>query len=173
MENDVSHVAQSTIQLLCAAVSPTSDRLRLASRPLDEALQARVQRYIDEHWAEIDLTPFQICRDVGLSRSKLYQLFEHNGGVMRQIQRKRLFHAYRVLSNPSRMHTRVSEIALNHGFSNEKYFYRLFRDEFGHTPSETVEHVIDFNMLRKQNTPCESLETKYPSGWTLPFGMRR
>jgi len=81
MENDISHVAQSTIQLLCAAVFPTSERLRLASRPLDEALQARVQRYIDEHWAEIDLAPFQICRDVGLSRSKLYQLFEHNGGA--------------------------------------------------------------------------------------------
>lgn len=172
-EADVPNVVQSTIQLLCAAVTPTPDRLLEASMPFNDALKARVQRYIDGHWAEMDLTPAKICREVGLSRSKLYQLFERNGGVTRQIQRKRLFHAYRVLSNPNRRCTRISEIALNHGFSNEKYFYKIFREEFGHTPGETAEHAIDFNMLRKQSTPIDLVDSKHPSGWTLPFGMRQ
>lgn len=173
VENDVPNVVQSAIQLLCAAVSPTSDRLREAGSPLNEALQTRVLHYIDEHWAELDLTPVKICRDVGLSRSKLYQLFEHNGGVMHQIQRKRLIQAYRVLSNPNRTGTRISEIAHKHGFPNEKYFYRLFRTEFGHTPRETAERAIDFNAIRQQSSPSSLLETKYPSGWTLPFGLRQ
>lgn len=172
-ETDVPHIVQSTVQLMSAAVAPTPDRLLEASMPLREALKVRVQRYIDEHWTEMDLTPASICREVGLSRSKLYQLFEHSGGVMRQIQRKRLFHAYRELSNPNRRFTRVSEIALNNGFSNEKYFYRLFRDEFGHTPGETTEYAIDFNTLRKQNGPDRLMGSRHPSGWTLPFGMRQ
>jgi AraC-like DNA-binding protein len=169
-EADVPHVVQSTIQLFSAAVAPTPDRLHEASAPIDEALTARVQRYIDEHWTEKDLTPARVCKDIGVSRSKLYQLFERSGGVMREVQRRRLFHAYRVLSDPNRRLLRISEIALNHGFANEKYFYRLFRDEFGHTPGETVEHVGHFNSLQK---PAGPMESTHPAGWTLPFGMRQ
>lgn len=34
---------------------------------------------------------------------------------------------------------RYADIAWRHGFTDEKYFYRIFKAEFGHTPRETVE----------------------------------
>ncbi|WP_206608721.1 helix-turn-helix domain-containing protein, partial [Mycobacterium tuberculosis] len=74
---------------------------------------------------EPDLTPEKICRDVGLSRARLYQLFEADGGIMRQIRRRRLRHAHQMLSDPQRRHVRIAEIAWTHGFSDEKYFYRI------------------------------------------------
>ncbi|MGY5778515.1 helix-turn-helix transcriptional regulator [Rhizobium sp. LEGMi135b] len=120
---------------------------------------------------DVDLTPDRICREVGLSRAKLYQLFEGSGGVMRQIQRRRLHRAYQMLANPNRPQPHIAEIAWRHGFSNEKYFYRLFKTEFGHTPRETLENMRVGSML-KQVAPYRHQEhVPWPSGWTLPFGV--
>jgi AraC-like DNA-binding protein len=171
-ERDVPYVVESTLQLLTAAVMPTADTVRQASAPIRDALVNRVLRYIDMNLLEADLTPDRICRDIGLSRAKLYQLFEGSGGVMRQIQRKRLQRVYRLLANPNRARARIAEIAWRHGFSNEKYFYRLFKAEFGHTPNETVA-TTSGGRPRALTTDRdrEPAEIGRPFDWTLPFGM--
>jgi AraC-like DNA-binding protein len=128
-------------------------------------------RYIDTHLLNVDLTPDRICRDVGLSRAKLYQLFEGNGGVMRQIQRRRLRRAYQTLADPTRPHPHIAEIAWGHGFSNEKYFHRLFKTEFGHTPSETLENMHAASVLKPAARRGRQDHASRPSGWTLPFGV--
>jgi AraC-like DNA-binding protein len=171
-ERDVPYVVESTLQLLTAAVMPTADTVRQASAPIRDALVNRVLRYIDMNLLEADLTPDRICRDIGLSRAKLYQLFEGSGGVMRQIQRKRLQRVYRLLANPNRARARIAEIAWRHGFSNEKYFYRLFKAEFGHTPNETVA-TTSGGRPRALTTDRDRgpAEIGRPFDWTLPFGM--
>jgi AraC-like DNA-binding protein len=171
-ERDVPYVVESTLQLLTAAVVPTADTVRQASAPIRDALVNRVLRYIDMNLLEADLTPDRICRDIGLSRAKLYQLFEGSGGVMRQIQRKRLQRVYRLLANPNRARARIAEIAWRHGFSNEKYFYRLFKAEFGHTPNETVA-TTSGGRPRALTTDRDRAtgEIGRPFDWTLPFGM--
>lgn len=169
-EKDVPFVVESTLQFITAAVTPTADAVRLARAPIRDALVNRIQRYIDVNLLEADLTPDRICRDIGLSRAKLYELFEGVGGVMRQIQRKRLWRAYRLLANPNRARARISEVAWAHGFSNEKYFYRLFKSEFGHTPSETVASVSarPRTTIDRDHGPDE---IRRPFTWTLPFGV--
>ena len=171
-EHDVPFVVESTLQLATAAVTPTADAVRLASAPIRDALVNRIKRYIDLNLLDADLTPDRICRDIGLSRAKLYELFEGGGGVMRQIQRKRLQRAYRLLANPNRVRARIAEIAWSHGFSNEKYFHRLFKAEFGHTPNETVASVSG-GRSRASTTDRDRGpdEIRRPFEWTLPFGV--
>jgi AraC-like DNA-binding protein len=169
-ERDVPFVVESTLQLLTAAVTPTADTVRMASAPIRDALVNRILRYIEVNLLEPDLTPDRICRDIGLSRAKLYQLFEGSGGVMRQIQRKRLRRVYRLLANPNRAGARIAEIAWRHGFSNEKYFYRLFKAEFGHTPNETVA-TASGGKPRAIDRDRGPAEIGRPFDWTLPFGM--
>lgn len=166
---DVPGVVQSTLLLMAAAVSPTVEAIHEASSPIRRGLLERIRHHIDAHLLEPDLTPERICRDVGVSRAKLYQLFEEDGGIMRQIRRRRLRHAYQVLSDPQRQHVRIAEIAWSHGFSDEKYFYRLFKAEFGHTPKETMERRSGPAFLPYGQVPLNA-GSSLP-GWTLPFGV--
>lgn len=171
-QQDVPHIVQSTLLLMTAAVSPTIEAAREASDPIRSVLIERIRHYIDTHLLEPDLSPERICRDVGLSRAKLYQLFEEAGGVMRQIRRRRLRHAYHVLSDPQRQHIRIAEVAWAHGFADEKYFYRLFKAEFGHTPKETVEHRSGPVFLPYGDGMTHASNAGSGlAGWTLPFGV--
>jgi AraC-like DNA-binding protein len=168
---DVPHVVQSTLHLVTAAISPTDEAIWAASDPLRDALIDRVHRHIDAHLLEADLTPDRICREIGVSRAKLYQLFDGDGGVVRQIQRKRLRRAYRVLADPNRAPARIKEIAWRHGFQDEKHFYRLFKMEFGHTPSETLDSMSDPGDSRGGVAGSGADGIVHPVGWSLPYGV--
>jgi|GEM_PF-540682 len=171
-QQDVLHVVQSMLLLMAAAVSPTAETIREAGSSIGAALLERIHHYIDAHLLEPDLTPEKICRDVGLSRARLYQLFEADGGIMRQIRRRRLRHAHQMLSDPQRRHVRIADIAWTHGFSDEKYFYRIFKAEFGHTPKETMEHRTGpMFMPAGHVTGTLSNAGNGLPGWTLPFGV--
>jgi len=172
-EREIPYIVQSTLQLLTAAVLATPDAGREAGGPVRDLLLGRILRYIDAHLLEADLAPDRICREVGVSRAKLYQLLEGHGGVMRQIQRRRLRRAYQILADPSRPRQHIAEVAWSHGFANEKYFYRLFKAEFGHTPSETLESMSVPGFLMKNAAAHERHQdqTGGPSGWSLPFGL--
>ncbi|MDN7445002.1 helix-turn-helix transcriptional regulator [Burkholderia cepacia] len=151
--HEIPSIVQSMLLLLAAAVAPTAQALHDARGPIDGALAERVRRYI------------------GVSRARLYQLFKEDGGVMRQITRRRLRHAYHVLGDPQRRHQRIAEIAWAHGFPDEKYFHRLFKAEFGHTPKETLECAAAPILL-----PCDAAGDRWGdggrlAGWTLPFGV--
>ncbi len=70
-----------------------------------------------------------------MSRSNLYRLFEDIGGVARYIQRERLLEAQSILSDPARTQS-ISAIAEDLCFADASSFSRMFRREFGHSPSE-------------------------------------
>jgi AraC-like DNA-binding protein len=170
-KSDIPYVVQATLQLLTAAISPTVEMLRQASGPIGDALRDRVMRHIEAHLLDADLIPDRICKDVGLSRAKLYQLFEGSGGIMRQIQRMRLRRAYQMLADPTRPRVRIAEIAWANGFSNEKYFDRLFKAQFGHTPSETLEALRGSGFIgAKSGSKYRFKSADHPSGWIFPYG---
>ncbi|WP_181156787.1 helix-turn-helix domain-containing protein [Paraburkholderia sp. BL21I4N1] len=147
--HDVPHIVRATAELLKASLHPELDTLSAAQTPIRDLLLQRIRRYIDQHLLQPDLTPATICRDVGLSRAMLYRLFESAGGVMREIRHRRLQRVYQVLSSPQGPDERIRDIAWRHGFTDEKYFYRIFKAEFGHTPRETVEQ---FRQRRETGT---------------------
>ncbi|WP_323120047.1 AraC family transcriptional regulator [Burkholderia alba] len=137
--DDLPHVVEATTHLLLASVAPSQDHLKQADKQICDLLVERVGRYIDGCVLDADLGIERICRDVGLSRAKLYQLFESTDGVMREIRRRRLTLAHRTLSGPMQGLRKIKDIALSHGFRDEKYFYKVFKAEFGYTPAEARE----------------------------------
>jgi len=169
-DGEVASVAQATRQLLAAAVAPTPDAIRHARKPIRGAFTERVRRYVDAHLLDPDLTPDRICRDAGVSRAKLYQLFDDQGGIMAHIRRRRLRRAYHALAASGGPRPPIAGIAASHGFASEKHFYRLFKAEFGHTPGETPERAVAGHALRPGVVGSASAGSHVQSGWTLPFG---
>ncbi|MEQ5842202.1 helix-turn-helix domain-containing protein [Paraburkholderia acidicola] len=140
---EIPDVAQATMRLVNACVSTTPAALIEARQEIGTLLRQRVQCYIDAHLSSSELAPGRICKEIGISRAKLYQLFEHTGGIMRQIQRKRLERVRAILANPDRSRESIASIAERHGFVDVKYFNRVFKAAFGHTPGETLEAQFD------------------------------
>lgn len=138
---ELPYIADATTQLLLACVLSMRDGLPESHGVVDELLTRRVRHYIDSHLLEADLTPDRICREAGISRAKLYQLFTPSGGVMREIRQRRLHLAHQVLSSAQGRGEKIRTIARRFGFTDEKYFSRAFRARYGYAPSEAFERT--------------------------------
>lgn len=124
--------------LLAAMVSGKTDHTVEAAPAVNYLMRDRIRRHILRNLAAADLSPDTICRSVGVSRSKLYRLFEDIGGVVSYIQRQRLLKAFERLSNVSDLARQdsIGSIAESLTFSSLSTFSRSFRSEFATTPTE-------------------------------------
>jgi AraC-like DNA-binding protein len=129
-------VAAATEQLLAVALAPTRDALVQAEAPLNALLGQRAHRFIERNLFSEELTPDRIAAAIGVSRRKLYQLFEDQGGVAHYVMGLRLDRARDVLSRQYRLGL-VKDVALSHGFKSEAHFGRSFKARFNHSPGET------------------------------------
>lgn len=93
------------------------------------ALQARILSYVDNHLDDVELGAVALQERFHLSRSHLYRIFSHYGGIERYLLERRLDAATReLLAHPDRP---ISDIVYRHGFSSERQFQRGFRSRFG------------------------------------------
>ncbi len=92
----------------------------------------RVRRHVDERLGE-QLSPIEIARSLGISRTRLYSMFSPVGGVQAFISRRRLLHARRALEDPLDRRS-IASIGYAHGFASSAHFSRIFRRHFGETP---------------------------------------
>ena len=130
---DVPKVAEVTRAMILACVAPSSDKVEQA--PITVALLERAQRFVQTNLFNPDLGSKTMQRELGLSRSRLYRLFEPSGGVASYIRHRRLLDAHAALAdftNPRR----IVEIGEQYGFSSAAEFSRAFKREFHYTPSE-------------------------------------
>jgi AraC-like DNA-binding protein len=100
---------------------------------IDLRLLDRAKRLVERRVAEPDLTPQSLCRELHVSRSRLYRAFAPLGGISAYIRRQRLIQARGVLldaDNPCP----IVRIAEQWGFSSASAFSRAFRYEFGESP---------------------------------------
>jgi AraC-like DNA-binding protein len=98
----------------------------------------RARRFIGHNLADPDLTPEMLCTELGVSRSRLYRLFEPLGGISAYIRRQRLLKTGDALSDSSDRRS-ISRIAEEWGFTDPSAYSRTFRHEFGMSPSEARE----------------------------------
>jgi len=135
---EVPHVVEATRCLVAACLVPSRDRLAEAQKPVDAIFIERARRLIGRKLAEPELTPETLCAELGVSRSRLYRLFQPLGGISAYIRRQRLLKTRDALSNSSDRRS-VSQIAEEWGFLDPSAYSRMFRNEFGMSPSEARE----------------------------------
>lgn len=89
--------------------------------------------YIDINYAK-DITVEQIAKNIGVSRSHLYRVFQENLGisVKEYIDAVRLSKARDLLTSAP---LSITEISTKVGFSSSSHFSKKFKDVFGETPS--------------------------------------
>jgi AraC-like DNA-binding protein len=137
-QEELPNLVHATRTLVAACLAPTAERLKLAESPMAATLLARARHAIRRNLQSDDLGPQQLCRQLGVSRSKLYRLFEPLGGVVKYIHRQRLQGAHTALCDVGNSQ-HIVQIAENFGFTDASGFSRAFKQEFGYTPSEARE----------------------------------
>jgi AraC-like DNA-binding protein len=97
------------------------------------ARRAAALEYISSHFQDPALSGSTIAKDLGISRRYLQRLLEGTGrSLTEHVNELRLERAFALLACGG--DRRVSDVALEAGFSDVGYFNRLFRSRFGDTP---------------------------------------
>jgi AraC-like DNA-binding protein len=96
-----------------------------------------MRRFIEDDLRSFDLGIEKLCARFAISRTRLYALFEADGGVASYIRDRRLARAMRILAGlEAGDRTRVSSVGYACGFETEKMFSRAFKRKYGVNPSE-------------------------------------
>lgn len=160
--SDAAHIVSTTRAMLLACVAPSPDRLEEAGKMITNLLLERARRYVQAHLFDPELCTRDLLRELGVSRSRLYRLFEPTGGIVHYIQRRRLLAAHSMLADPDDPR-RIFEIAESCCFPDGADFSRAFRREFGCSPSDVrsgVTHATPDRNRREfdeQSAPSQRL----------------
>lgn len=138
---EISYIVDATRALLAACAAPSRDSIAEAQNPINRTIMERTRQLIARKLMDTDLTVDNLCRDLGVSRSRLYRLFEADGGIQAYIRRERLLQTRSALSNP---HDRrpICRIAEQWGFFDPSGFTRAFRHEFGVSPRDVRSEAV-------------------------------
>lgn len=136
--DEAGDVARATVDLLNACLNPCLDTLEQARQPIEASQLNRIKSAIEQALADPALSPQWLCRQLGLSRSRLYRLFEPLGGVAAYIRQRRLERIHGQLCQSGEQR-HIGVIAYQWGFADEAHFSRAFRQHFGYSPSEARE----------------------------------
>jgi len=133
--DDVSRLRDAIGAMVAACFAPEKNPSGAAEPQIDLIRIERVHHVVRKYLRSPALGPHLLCRNLQMSRSKLYRLMEAEGGVARYIQRQRLLEAYASLCDPL-VNRSVTVIAESLCFADMSGFNRAFRREFGATPSD-------------------------------------
>lgn len=102
---------------------------------LYDAVRVQASQYMRTRLLDPALSIDEIASAVGVSRKTLFRAFSP-GGVRRRLVELRLQRARMVLQQRGGRRETISDVAFRHGFRSAAHFSRLYRDYFGHPPSE-------------------------------------
>lgn len=131
---DAAHIAQATLHMIAACARPSLEGTARAAAPLDAARLRAAKRLMRANLT----TPLRIdsvARELGLSRSHLYRLFEPEGGVARYLARQRLAAIRAALEDPLERRS-IGEIGDAYGFGSSGLLSRAFRQAYGLSPRD-------------------------------------
>jgi AraC-like DNA-binding protein len=127
---------ETHIQDLAAlAIGANHDAREQAVGAVAAARRGAARRYVDESFDEPDLTVASVAAGMGVSPRYVQRLFETSGtSFTAYVTELRLQKALALLTEAPARKRRISDIALEAGFSDISHFNRLFRFRFGDTP---------------------------------------
>lgn len=143
-----------TRALVAACIIPQPVYQEAARSTLGPVLIDRARIVVRQNMASPDFGPDRLARLLAMSRSKLYRLFENNGGVAHFINRERLREAHRRL-NSDRETLSIHAIGNEVGFVDHSTFSRAFRREFGCSPTEARERALARSFAGQRGEPFE------------------
>ncbi|MGA9857967.1 MAG: helix-turn-helix domain-containing protein [Solirubrobacteraceae bacterium] len=130
--------ANAALELLRAAVEPALPTDRAAVRA---AMRTEITRYIRTHLSNPGLGPASIARAYAMSVRTLHALFEDvDESVASLVRTERLARCLEDLRQPNG--GSVTEIAFRWGFCDAAHFSRVFKREFGATPSDVRQAAL-------------------------------
>jgi len=102
--------------------------------PENDRIFVDAKEYIEEHLS-VPLEIYDIYSHLGISRTKLYEIFrkETGIGVSEYIRKRRMHKAKKLLKNTKKP---VWEVAQEVGFEDYTYFSRVFKKLYGKSVSE-------------------------------------
>lgn len=106
----------------------------------DDAAE-RAKKYIDEQYADPNLTATLIADECGISAAYLSTCFKkkYSTGLLEYINGVRIDHAKRILENDDYT---VEQVITMVGYSNRRSFYRMFSRYVGITPNKYRAYVM-------------------------------
>jgi AraC-like DNA-binding protein len=136
-QQQAMEIAPATVGLAAACLNAAVNQESPAERGGVVLAQLTViRRFIEANLSEPDLSADWIAKGVGVSRSKLYQLFDAFGGVGTYIRDRRLRRALLALTDNRSRHRPIYDIALASGYSSDAAFSRAFRSRYGIAPRD-------------------------------------
>lgn len=97
----------------------------------------KAQQHILKHIDDPNLNPDEIAAALHMSRRALYLLFkEYKLTPARMIHDLRLERCHKALADPAQRTRSITEIAFDNGFADCATFSRLFKTQYGVTPTE-------------------------------------
>jgi len=137
MEQSVSLRMSYTLLDLIAAAYSSTRHVRCEQSTLVAAHRVRIISYIEAHLRESELTPRRVAQACRITARYLHHLFaKETETVTQYIQRRRLEECARALIAAPVRGRLVTEIAFDYGFNSLTHFGRVFRNQYGLTPSE-------------------------------------
>lgn len=126
-----------TLLDLIAVAYAISVQARHERSSLVMAHRARIIGYIEAHLRDPGLNPTVVARACKITARYLHHLFTSESETVTQyIRRRRLEECARALIAAPVRGGRVTEIAFDYGFGSLTQFGRVFRKQYGMTPSE-------------------------------------
>jgi AraC-like DNA-binding protein len=138
LKTEHAHVLENSFADMLAAClnSAHGETSDTTNKRQNLEVMTMIRRYFRENFSRPDLTPDRAARELGISRSKLYQLLEEHGGVYRYTRDLRLRRAKQLLSATTKRPRSLYDVALECGFSSDTSFIRAFRETFDMTPGD-------------------------------------
>lgn len=122
------------LQSAVSSCSPDQSEI-VYDNPLDKEFMKRIDALIEEHLDDSEYSVNGLCRDIGMSRSSLFNKIKALTGQGPNDYSRfiRLRHAAELLMKKQ---YNVSEVATLTGFGDPKYFSTAFKKQFGQSPSK-------------------------------------
>jgi AraC-like DNA-binding protein len=133
--SDYPGVRSSIKAMIEGCMVPARLGVATEMQPVQATLLERARRLVQQRLGSATLGVDELCRDLAVSRSRLYRLFEPLGGVVHYIRYRRLLDAHIALADPENRRS-IVDIAAERGFIDPAEFSRAFKREFGYRPSD-------------------------------------
>ncbi len=130
-------LADGVVAMVRALHAKDAPKTAGASRLPGAVLLPQMRSYIDRHLGDPGLGPGSIAREHHVSTRYVHKLFATTGvSASDWVRTRRLEACWRDLCDPALVDHTISEIAARWALTNPAHFSRVFRAEYGCTPTE-------------------------------------